>query len=53
LRPPRRWKRIGIRTTSVTPSSLASALWIDYAETYGFVILPRGIDLGVGGSTGF
>jgi hypothetical protein len=25
----------------------------DYAETYGFGILPRGIDLGVGGSTGF
>jgi hypothetical protein len=26
LRPPRRWKRIGIRTTSVVPSSLVSAL---------------------------
>jgi hypothetical protein len=28
LRPPRRWNRVGIRTTSVLPSSLVSALWL-------------------------
>jgi hypothetical protein len=28
LRPPRRWNRMGLRTASVVPSSLLSALWI-------------------------